>query len=329
MLTDNPAQNALPFHFYGVIYLRHIQLPPNTSYVRFAETRILAPNHFSNLFGCSYQDVGAKLFGSGTLRRPRAEGLVPQRKGNTRERVKSATEGLAIFPGMNEITVNPLGMDLGDEEDHNAYLPLGNTVITNASQLLTDIFYQFPSCIIQKLGNTKYIPGVEQSHLENYCPLEHSERQKITVAEMETLDLSGLFYQVQWKRSSHIAWRNAFSAMFPAKGHNVPYSAQHYNNLLYYRTWMRLMDELTQQQSEAARAEMWDKIRKLPWLPNATNTRLWSYHRTPPRGEGFNSIPIAGYGGPQILINPDTAGVVSIAYTPEAIARREEEEESE
>ncbi len=201
MLTDNPAQNALPFHFYGVIYLRHFQLPPNTPYIRFAETRILAPNHFSNLFGCAYEDVGVRLFGSSALRRPRAEGLVPQRKGNTRERVKSATEELAIFAGMHEVNVNPLGMDMGAEEDHNAYLPLGDTVITNASQLLTDIFYQFPSCIIQKLGNTKSISGVEQSHIENYCPLEHSERQKLTVAEMETLDLSGLFYKVQWKQS--------------------------------------------------------------------------------------------------------------------------------
>ena len=86
------------------------------------------------------------------------------------------------------------------------------------------------------------------------------------------------------------------------------------------------MDELTTQQAETARAEMWDKVRKLPWLPNASNTRLWSYHRTPPRGEGFISIPIAGHGGPQILVNPDCAGVVTIAYTPDAIAWREEEE---
>jgi hypothetical protein len=312
----------------GLIFLRHITIPPEASMVRFMDSNCQLPDRmFKKIFEKSLEEIEHKVNPSGFRTRDSVpKSRHPERKTLTSKRNRDDYEqdpDNATFPQLNNILVEFETPEYGPDLEENAmpvYIqpaePMGLTV--------DRLFAQYASDIIQKIGNPKDV------RLGSYCPLNRGARERITLDDITTADLGKLFTTVQWQQATAEEWYKNFNHLFPRKNHITPSSAQHYHLMAYYAEWKKAMLQLSDEDAGNVRASMFQRYNTLVWVPAASGDRLWNYSRT----EGWNNLPPAqglrrNQGGPKVYFSPKN-GVNPTLRTAEDIARealREEEEE--
>ncbi|KAG1854263.1 hypothetical protein F4604DRAFT_1514489, partial [Suillus subluteus] len=108
--------------------------------------------------------------------------------------------------------------------------------------------------------------------------LDQEQRKHIKVDVFRSLDLSGIFSQVQYQIVSHADWDNlVFKRYFPAKGASTAKALQQFPSASYYRQWKALMDGNDKDEAEIIqnhRLMPW--FEKLYWVPHPASDRMWS-----------------------------------------------------
>jgi hypothetical protein len=329
-LFDDEA-SGIPHTPGGLIFLRHITIPPEANTVRFLDgNRYLSQNVFKNLFGKSEEEIQNKISPTGFKTRssvPRMRHA--SRKGSTHKRNRDELQqdpDNATFPHLNTIEVEHEIPDYGPDQEDTA-LPIYIQPVEPMGLTLDRLFAQFSSDIIQKIGNPKNLAE------PSYCPLSRGAREHITPEDIMTNNLGELFTIVQWKKATTDVWQNIFHCLFPRREHVTPLSAQHYSGMVYYVEWKRVLLKLSCEDAGEVRTAMFQRFDTLVWAPAATTDRVWVYKTEDPE---WNSLPrrerlgVATRAGPRIYLAPHNNGL-PILRTAADIAReslREEEEES-
>ncbi|KAF8872162.1 hypothetical protein BD779DRAFT_1428774, partial [Infundibulicybe gibba] len=169
-----------------------------------------------------------------------------------------------------------------------------NDVLAAVPQL----WAQFASDLIQKLGNPRDISSNSYSHLVL------SKRELLTNDVMETRYLGEVFSRVQWVLATKAQWNKSFGYLWPPAGYRAASGSSHYYSMGYYTRWVGLMERVSPTDAQLIRNEIRALFDRLMWAPAAICDRVWDF-KTKSRGsDAFAQLP-AGLpiGGPKIYIN--------------------------
>jgi hypothetical protein len=324
-LTRIAAQypDGFPYALAGSHFITDIWLKPQRERIKFRQSRRIPENVFKRVWGCDFEDIGRIVFQKGAIPRAVRQGYVPQRKGYTKKRRGRANDENipAQFEQFAETQV-PMNINEPAVED-----------ITMVGEILEKIWQQYASDILQKLGNPRNrdLPITSYSHLTQY------DRQRLSVDDINTLDLKKLFTQIQWRHASEEDWEYVIKILFPPKGYTPGHSMKHLPTCKYYNNYIALINQVGEKEALDIRIALTAKSRTLAWLPAAISDRCWDYRTT---DLSFTPSPHKKGGGPRIYVNPWIGGQPNLTDHAEGrqpnftdhteedrIALREEEEE--
>jgi len=305
---------GIPYAIGSVMYLRDILLKPTASTYRFSEVKLIPEDVFNYAIGCLPDDVTRCLFKTSILKHARLAGYVPQRKGFTKRRAAREEEDLERqFPELEGAVV-----EVHAETAEGNQAPPEEIAVDG---LLESILQQYASDIMQKCGNAR---GNHQ--LASFCPLVQYERQHISFDDINTLDLTRLFSQVQWRRGTPEEWDGAFDRLFPPRSHIDAVSTAHFHGCCYYTKYREFQIKLNEEQCDEVRGMLHGKVNELAWIPATKSDRLWDYSEG---DRSWKKVPIPNMRGPRILVNPVSGGQVNITNDPHDDARVLEQLEEE
>ncbi|KAJ3870652.1 hypothetical protein F5051DRAFT_341755, partial [Lentinula edodes] len=87
----------------------------------------------------------------------------------------------------------------------------------------------------------------------------------------------------------------AFGNLFPEKDHETQPKVQNYTQCRYYMEWKTICASGDAETITAARKELWRKVLRLQWIPQAASDKMWNTQqpkrqdasvRFPPNSEG-------------------------------------------
>lgn len=316
-------ETGMPYCPCGIFYLRTLCFPPVVPGIRFLELRPLDDKTFQNIYNCSPEQFKVKYFRSGGTAssaqiRPPHERVTKKTRSTC---VEPTAEDALCFEEFNDDEV-PASLPEYGPGTEEPTMPVGTVAVTSVSELLQNIWRQYPSDIFQKLGNPKSTN--KNAVASTYSPLSMDERQNLTLADINKLELGGLFNQVQWRRATKEEWQAAFGFLFPTRTHVVPKAAQHYKNLRYYDEYRNLLDDVSDEKAGEVREKLWELMADVAWIPGVLSDKVWVYGKK--GGLPFHSLPAGANGGPRILINPSICRHPTLI--PSAYLAEEEEESS-
>ncbi|KAF8965663.1 hypothetical protein BDZ97DRAFT_771108 [Flammula alnicola] len=302
--------DGFPYAPGGSLYVRRFFLPPQES-IRFDHAHSLPENVFQRAFGCSIADSKRYLFQHDAVRLAHKPNYVPQRKGVTKERhMEVDEEQPQLFEQFAHVEIDDaaaLGYTADIPEDRRSIQPI-----------LVKIWQQFPSDIIQKLGNPK-----SPSNEDSYSHLTQERRRHLRIDDINTLALGSLFNQFQYRRASDSEWQRSFDIMFPHKGYQLPASTKHFPGAIYYLSYIRTINEVDVDMAKKIRTELYTLFQQLAWVPASKTDRMWDYDATDP---AWTPMPDPTAGGPRLYINPWAAGRPTfIRHQPARIPEEDEE----
>ena len=245
---------------------------------------------------------------------------MPQRKGYTKVRAERQNEVLDNhFEGELDVVV---AMNGGDSESDEVDEEPGEENI-HLGDALNKIMEQYASDIFQKLGN---LTGAN-SPVVSYCPKSQYERAQLSVEDINTLNFTGLFCQVQYRRATPGEWETACERIWPKPTYKLKPSSQHWPGCWYYNDYHDLVKRLPKEQWVQVREAIIEKMNTLLWIPATRSDKLWNMTGN---DNTWHQLPHPGAGGPHIYINPRMAGILTIALpmVQDVLALRQEEEES-
>ncbi|KAG1772226.1 hypothetical protein EV702DRAFT_976795 [Suillus placidus] len=166
------------------------------------------------------------------------------------------------------------------------------------STQLSAIQNQFASDIFQ------LAPSPRLTSNSPWVLLDPGQRIRVKIDIFHSLDLSGIFNQVQYRVVSDDDWNNlVFQRYFPAKGTLMAKALQQFPSASYYRQWQALMDGLDEDNAEIIQNHcLMQWFDKLYWVPHPGSDRMWS---TKKGGKEWVVLPPGGQGNcPRLAVNP-------------------------
>lgn len=204
--------------------------------------------------------------------------------------------------------------------------PLSDDEGVNVAHRALEIWRQFASDVVQKIGNPMGTKARTQE--DSYCILPPSERMDITVENLKDPNLAKIFRVVFVKRVADDGWMSTFDHLFPSPNHLLPTSHQQYTQMRYYDSWLRLMHSIDSSDIRAVRRAVKDEFNKLAWAPAAQADRVWIYRPA----DDLTAFPTGGRvaHAPRIVWNPKQKHLRP-QFVPLAVLdmREEEEEDSD
>ncbi|KAF4568669.1 hypothetical protein EYR36_010682 [Pleurotus pulmonarius] len=302
-VTDDDTATFSP---YGVIFMRRIYFPPEANTVRLAVGARLSLDHYEYVFNKTLPEL-RRMFGATgiTRRRDLPRTRFRMNKGMSRPRTGPSTIDVPPnFFGLDAVE-EVITQETGPDVDAAAHV-LEAAPQKTVEQKALDLWQQFPSCVLQKIGNPK------DWAFSSYCRLSQTERRVAGIEKMKTTNLAVVFARVQVKAATKQEWQDAFNAIFPPKGHNLPPSAQCWPYMMYYQDWKLLLASLNETNAREVRKVIWKEFKKLTWVPNATNDRPWRSNRMDapwaqypePGSDPEDPFTSDGIPGPQVLWTP-------------------------
>ncbi|KAG1840138.1 hypothetical protein F4604DRAFT_1499336, partial [Suillus subluteus] len=166
---------------------------------------------------------------------------------------------------------------------------------------LSAIQHQFASDIFQ------LAPSPKLASNSQWVLLNTAQRLRTKVDIFQSLDLSGIFRQVQYRIISDADWDNlVFKRYFPAKGASTAKALQQFPSASYYRQWQALMDGLDEDRAEIIQNRLRQWFDKLYWVPHPESDRMWSTKKS---GKEWTMLPPGEPGNcPRIAVNPRFIG---------------------
>ncbi len=156
--------------------------------------------------------------------------------------------------------------------------PLSDDEGTDVAHRALEIWRQFASDVVQKIGNPMGTKARTQE--ESYCILPPCV-----------------------KRVTNEGWTTTFDYLFPSPNHLLPASHQHYAQMRYYEAWLRLMGSIDSGDIRTVRRAVKDEFNKLAWAPAAQVDRVWIYKSA----DGLVAFPAGSARvthAPRIVWNP-------------------------
>ncbi|KAJ8689399.1 hypothetical protein PTI98_013422 [Pleurotus ostreatus] len=281
-------------------------LPPESNTVRLAVGDRLPLEHYEWVFNKTLPEL-RRMFGATGITRRRDLPRTRFRMNKGMSRARTGPSTIDVPPNffgleaVEEMITQETGPDV-DAATHVLEAAPRKTV----EQKALELWQQFPSCVLQKIGNPK------DWGLSSYCRLSQTERRVAGIEKMKTTNLAVVFTRVQVKAATKQQWQDAFNAIFPPKGHDLPPSAQGWPFMIYYQDWKALLASLNETNAMEVRKVIWKEFKKLTWIPNATNDRPWRSNRMgapwaqypEPGSDPDDPFARDGLSGPQILWTP-------------------------
>lgn len=300
----------VPYCPYNAIYLRQIIFPPDTAVPRLVNNNTeLNPETFKRYFGLSYLEYHRRAITTGILQHGRiTRHNIPAQKRHTKPHL---IQNPAIPQSLNDIP--DFYLPVPGREEWGADIPRNEVEEFAAeddaharaadqpnSLRITLLMNMFVSDVFQKVGNSR--GDNDRSH----CKLTISERCALEANAMCNLNLSDYFWRVSWRHAGSQCWRNAFNLFFPPRSHQLSAFAQGYGVCAYYLEWKHLMHTMDDAVARGAfRRIVWSEFRKLRWVPDALNDRIWDYKPPQPGGSALG-VPHAHMKAPRILVRLQT-----------------------
>ena len=177
---------------------------------------------------------------------------------------------------------------------------------SNVDASVDRILRNFPANIFLRGPNKK------NNQAGSHIILPRDSALHANISIFKSFDLSNIFYRVQVRfAKDQGVWENQFKYYFPPKGAvlAVRGGLQGFPYLPYYTQWKLLMSQLTSQDAESIRAQIWREFKDLKWLPHATSDKLWNTKQMKERDfeTYWCRLPDANVkvACPQIIINPN------------------------
>lgn len=169
------------------------------------------------------------------------------------------------------------------------------------SSELPAIQHQFASDIFQ------LAPSPKLASISHWVLLNPAQRLRAKVEIFHSLDLSGIFCQVQYRVINDADWDNlVFQRYFPAKGASTAKALQQFPSASYYRQWQALMDGLDEDRAEIIQNRLRQWFNNLYWVPHPGSDRMWT---TKKGGKEWTMLPPGEPGNcPRIAVNPRFIG---------------------
>lgn len=169
------------------------------------------------------------------------------------------------------------------------------------SSELPAIQHQFASDIFQ------LAPSPKLASISHWVLLNPAQRLRTKVEIFHSLDLSGIFRQVQYRVINDADWDNlVFQRYFPAKGASTAKALQQFPSASYYRQWQALMDGLDEDRAEIIQNRLRQWFNNLYWVPHPGSDRMWT---TKKGGKEWTMLPPGEPGNcPRIAVNPRFIG---------------------
>lgn len=179
-----------PFCPGGMMFLRRMVFPPASDSARLAvkRSRTLPDVAFRHMFGKSMQDLQLEMDPIFSLQnkptRPPKRFAVSRKMSALRNPPENEEDTLPeSFRDLDGIAVAQAQMSQWGPDVQQMHEPLSDNEERNVAHEALDIWRQFASDIIQKIGNPA---GAKGSALEDsYCVLPPSERLDITVEQLK------------------------------------------------------------------------------------------------------------------------------------------------
>ncbi|KAG1737037.1 hypothetical protein EDB19DRAFT_1637356 [Suillus lakei] len=169
--------------------------------------------------------------------------------------------------------------------------------IDSTSSELSAIQHQFGSDIFQ------LAPSPKLASEPPWILLNAMERQAVRIDIFDSLDLSGVFRQIQYRVASDSDWNDlVFGRYFPAKGASTVKGLQQFPSASYYRQWLALMEGLDEEKAGSIRTLQQTWFGKLYWVPYPSSDRMWFTKRG---GREWTMLPPGeSRNCPRLAINP-------------------------
>ncbi|KDQ27215.1 hypothetical protein PLEOSDRAFT_158883, partial [Pleurotus ostreatus PC15] len=248
------------FSPYGVLFMRRIYFPPESNTVRLAVGDRLPLEHYEWVFNKTLPEL-RRMFGATGITRRRDLPRTRFRMNKGMSRARTGPSTIDVPPNffgleaVEEMITQETGPDV-DAATHVLEAAPRKTV----EQKALELWQQFPSCVLQKIGNPK------DWGLSSYCRLSQTERRVAGIEKMKTTNLAVVFTRVQVKAATKQQWQDAFNAIFPPKGHDLPPSAQGWPFMIYYQDWKALLASLNETNAMEVRKVIWKEFKKLTWI---------------------------------------------------------------
>lgn len=153
----------------------------------------------------------------------------------------------------------------------------------------SNLWRQFVMDITSKSPNQRGMAN--PSHLR----LDNRQRSSGDDSPYRNIRLPEVFNAVWYRRSTTEQWRTSFNWLLPRPGHRTTDGVQNYHTCLYYRTWMRMLEENQDNVDviNAIRNAFWDRIQQWRWIPHAQSDKMWPTSAKKPSSKDFTRWPPA------------------------------------
>ena len=134
-------------------------------------------------------------------------------------------------------------MDGGEGESDEVDEELAEENI-HLGDALNKIMEQYASDIFQKLRN----PTGANSPVVSYCPKTQCKCAYLSIKDINTLNLTGPFCQVQYRRATPAEWELACEQIWLKPSYELKATSQHWLGSQYYNDYHELVKQLLKEQ---------------------------------------------------------------------------------
>ncbi|KAJ3924830.1 MAG: hypothetical protein NXY57DRAFT_1044611 [Lentinula lateritia] len=286
-LSQEEEFAELPYNPFGVIFLRCISLKVPVPRMRHNPEVFLLPNSFQYLFNATQDEIRHKYHSIGVVpRHVEAQRRIVTNKTRRTKRFIPVDE---ILPG-SQFNLESRGYALPPPPaDDGSDKECENEEEGNLDAKLTSIWFQF------LLDMADRSPAPKRSSSASYLKLTSAQRQHAGEELYMNLKLSDVWTAVRWKLGTPSEFQTAFGNLFPEKDHETQPKVQNYTQCRYYMEWKTICASGDAKTITAARQELWRKVLRLQWIPQAASDKMWNTQqpkrqdasvRFPPDSEG-------------------------------------------
>lgn len=190
--------------------------------------------------------------------------------------------------------------------------------------LMQLIWRQVPLDVIKTSPNRK--SATESPH----TLLSIDERDSVTWALFESLDLSNVFPHAWVFKLNGADWGKLCDIYFPPKDSEPLHpKAQNWPSMTYLTRWKDLMSRVSVEDSKRIRQEVRVNFNKLKWLPMAKPDRVWQTKKVTTKKGQFYPLNEPSGPAPHIAINQAMVGGDAIIMGEQPAAPEDEEGDQE
>ncbi|KAF8828436.1 hypothetical protein HHX47_DHR4000545 [Lentinula edodes] len=131
-------------------------------------------------------------------------------------------------------------------------------------------------------------PAPKKSSSASYLKLSSAQRQHAVEELYMNLKLSDVWTAVRWKLGTPSEFQTAFGNLFPEKDHETQPKVQNYTQCRYYMEWKTICASGDAETITAARKELWRKVLRLQWIPQAASDKMWNTQQ--PKRQDASSV---------------------------------------